>query len=191
MLACLMLIGSAWAGPLHAQTPRDEAFVRGDDLVGFAARHQWVLSSDAAMSIQRTSQRGGKRGSLTVTVAPAADFFIIENLSLGLSVGVQHARSGDARSTRASAGPRIGYNVELTHLISFWPRIGLSYSFSATRDDELRARNHAVGINAFAPFLMHPVAHFFVGFGPFIDTDLHGKQRAILWGGRMTLGGWL
>jgi len=51
--------------------------------------------------------------------------------------------------------------------------------------------NHAVGINAFAPVMMHPVEHFFIGFGPFIDTDLTGKARGILWGGRMTLGGWL
>lgn len=176
----------------YAQSPRDEAFVPGDDLVGFAARKQWVISSDAAMSIQRTTQRGAHRGgSLTATVAPAVDVFVIENLSIGASVGIQHARSGAARSTRVSAGPRVGYNVPLTHLLSFWPRVGLSYSYSATRDDDARVHNHALGLNAFAPFLMHPVAQFFVGFGPFVDLDLHGRARAMLWGGRITIGGWL
>jgi hypothetical protein len=39
--------------------------------------------------------------------------------------------------------------------------------------------------------MMHPVEHFFIGFGPFVDADLNGRSRGILWGGRMTLGGWL
>jgi hypothetical protein len=192
-IATLILLLLA-AAPLRAgaQTPRDEAFVRGDDLVGFAVRGQWVISSDAAMSIQRISQRAARHGgSLTATVAPAVDLFVIENLSLGASVGVQHARAGAARSTRVSTGPRLGYNVEISHLLSFWPRIGLSYSYSATRDREARVHNHALGINVFAPILMHPVAQFFVGFGPFVDVDLHGRARAVLWGGRITLGGWL
>jgi hypothetical protein len=186
-----VLCGLLLPASVRAQSPRDEAFVRGDDLVGFAARHQWVVSSDAAMSIQQTRQSDTNRGSITVTVAPATDFFVIENLSIGAALGVQYARAGEAHATRASAGPRIGYNVEITHLLSFWPKIGVSYSFSATEDGDISARRHAVGMNAFAPLMMHPVEHFFVGFGPFVDTDLGGKQRGTLWGGRMTLGGWL
>ena len=143
------------------------------------------------MSIQNTRQDGANRGSISVTVSPAADFFVIENLSLGVAFGLQHVRSGDSRSTRFSIGPRIGYNVEITHLFSFWPRVGVSYSYSATHEEEVDAKNNAVGVNAFAPLMMHPVEHFFIGFGPFIDTDLTGSARGILWGGRMTLGGWL
>jgi hypothetical protein len=175
----------------NAQSPRDEAFVRGDDLVGFGVRHQWVVSSDAAMSIQNTRQRDTNRGSISVTVNPAADFFIIENLSVGASAGVQYVRAGNAKSTRMSIGPRVGYNVEITHLFSFWPRLGVSYSYSATHETEIDAVNHAVGLNAFTPLMMHPVEHFFIGFGPFLDVDLNGATRGMLWGGRMTLGGWL
>jgi hypothetical protein len=186
-LLCSLLL----AAHVQAQSPRDEAFVPGDDLVGFGARHQWVISSDAAMSVQQTSQSDTERGSITVTAAPAADFFVIENLSLGAAAGVQYARAGESHATRASAGPRLGYNVEITHLLSFWPRLGLSYSFSASEDAAARAQHHALGMNAFAPLMMHPVEHFFIGFGPFIDIDLRGDPRAQLWGGRMTLGGWL
>jgi hypothetical protein len=185
LVAWLVVAGAS------AQSPRDEAFVRGDDLVGFGTRHQWVISSDAAMSIQNTRQHDTNRGSISVTISPAADFFLIENLSLGASAGAQHVRAGSAKSTRVSVGPRMGYNVELTHLFSFWPRIGVSYSYSATHDAQINAQNHAIGLNAFAPLMMHPVEHFFIGFGPFVDADLNGATRGILWGGRMTLGGWL
>lgn len=165
--------------------------MRGDDLVGFGRRHQWVVSSDAAMSIQNTRQHDTNRGSISVTVSPAADFFVIENLSIGAGAGLQFVRAGDARSMRFSVGPRVGYNVELTHLLSFWPRVGISYSYSKTHEEEINAKNNAVGVNAFAPVMMHPVEHFFIGFGPFVDADLNGSARGILWGGRMTLGGWM
>jgi hypothetical protein len=192
LLACgPARLASLWTASAHAQSPRDEAFVLGDDLVGFGARHQVAISSDAAMSIQHTSQTGTNDGSISVTVAPASDFFVIKNLSLGAAAGLQYARAGKSHSMRLSLGPRIGYNVEITHLLSFWPKIGLSYSYSATEDGAIHARRNATGINVFAPIMMHPVEHFFVGFGPFIDTDLYGKHRGTLWGGRMTLGGWL
>jgi hypothetical protein len=39
--------------------------------------------------------------------------------------------------------------------------------------------------------MFHPVQHFFAGFGPFLDTDLSGDARATVFGGKLTLGGWL
>jgi hypothetical protein len=33
--------------------------------------------------------------------------------------------------------------------------------------------------------------HFFAGFGPFLDADLTGDNKATVIGGKLTLGGWL
>lgn len=48
-----------------------------------------------------------------------------------------------------------------------------------------------LALNAFVPILFHPVTYFFVGFGPFLDTDLSGDPRTTVWGGKLTLGGWI
>jgi hypothetical protein len=39
--------------------------------------------------------------------------------------------------------------------------------------------------------MLHPAPHFFAGFGPFLDVDLSGDNRATTWGARLTLGGWI
>jgi hypothetical protein len=186
LVALLLVVGVA-----RAESPTDEALVLGDDLVGFAERGQWVISSDAAMSIQHALQKDTNEGTLSITVAPAVDWFVRENLSLGAAVNVQYVRSGKTNLTRIAAGPRVGYNVEITHLVSFWPRVGLSYAYSSTEDPDLSVERNALAISIFAPLMIHRVAHFFIGFGPFFDSDLGGRYRGMLWGGRLTLGGWM
>jgi hypothetical protein len=56
--------------------------------------------------------------------------------------------------------------------------------------DVTTAPNHGIAINLFAPVMVLLVTHFFVGFGPFLDTDLSGKNRSTAWGFRLTMGGW-
>src|SRR5689334_18095109 len=48
--------------------------------------------------------------------------------------------------------------------------------------------NHITN-NLFAPVMFHPVPHFFVGFGPFLDADLSGDNKATLFGRRLRLSG--
>jgi hypothetical protein len=46
-------------------------------------------------------------------------------------------------------------------------------------------------LNLFAPVMVHPAEHFFIGFGPALDTDLTGDVKATTIAGRLTIGGWL
>jgi len=39
--------------------------------------------------------------------------------------------------------------------------------------------------------MLHPAEHFFLGFGPALDIDLSGSEKATIIAGRLTLGGWI
>jgi hypothetical protein len=39
--------------------------------------------------------------------------------------------------------------------------------------------------------MVHPAEPFFMGFGPALDVDLSGDNRATIIAGRLTIGGWI
>jgi hypothetical protein len=156
---------------------------------------QLALSSDVALLIQRSSQ-----DVTTVQFAPAADYFVTKNLSIGGVILFDYTQAQTVDVVRFSIGPRIGYNLAFTDMVGLWPKIGVSYSHTDVSmdlpsvDDVDRSRNAPgdhITLNLFAPLMFHPVPHFFVGFGPFLDADLSGNNRTTTFGGRLTLGGWL
>lgn len=160
-----------------------------DDAAGFGEEGQWAFSTEAALGIERTTFSDSDASSTTLTILPAADYFIIENLSVGGVVGLTYTKSGDSHVTTFRLGPRVGYNFEISRLLSVWPKLGLS--FQHVNPEGSGNNNNAVAINLSAPVMVHPAPHFFVGFGPFVDAALNGDNRATTWGLRLLLGGWL
>jgi hypothetical protein len=165
----------------------------------FGAKGQIAISSDAALSIQRSTTTGVSGGTTTLQLAPALDYFLIQNLSLGGMIGLDYVTSGDNHSSRLSIGPRVGYNFTLSDLISVWPKLGTSFAWTSsevsaspsTGEPSSSSTGNNIALNVFVPVVFHPAKHFFVGFGPFIDTDLTSDARTTVWGGKLTLGGWL
>jgi hypothetical protein len=165
----------------------------------FGASRQIAISSDAALSAQRATASGVSGGTTTLQIAPAIDYFVLNNFSVGGFVAVNYVTSGDNNSTRFSIGPRVGYNVALSDLVSIWPKVGFSYASTSGTvgrpvGDTIVSTsfsNSNLALNVFVPIMFHPVQHFFVGFGPFLDTDLSGDTRTTVWGGKLTLGGWI
>jgi hypothetical protein len=152
-------------------------------------------------------------------VAPAADFFFANKASVGFTAYYDYSRASDSNTHSVGLGPRFGLNFPLSSTLSIWPRIGFRYwrayqSFDRAGDQSL-VRGNIVGgsssletgvdsrswqgltFDAFVPLILAPVPHFFVGFGPFLETDLmrqlegKGQTRATTLGGRFTIGGWL
>lgn len=162
----------------------------------FGHASQLALSSDVALLIQRSSQ-----DATTIQFAPAADYFVIDNFSIGGVILLDYTQARNVDATRFSIGPRVGYNIPFTDMIGLWPKLGFSYTHtSASTDVEGRVDDVEVSVgtsgdhfslNLFAPLMFHPVPHFFVGFGPFLDADLSGDNKTTTFGGRLTLGGWL
>lgn len=170
-----------------------------DDAAGFGEKGQIAVSTDAALEFSRQTYADTDDARTSITIFPAADFFVIKNLSVGALVGVGYSKVGDTKSTQFVLGPRVGYNIEFSPLLSFWPKLGLAYRFSKIATEERQGNatvttkfdNNAIALSLFAPIMLHPAPHFFAGFGPFLDTDLSGDNRATTWGLRLSIGGWV
>lgn len=167
----------------------------------FGGKGQLAISSDAALTISNTSLSGADGSTTTIQLAPAVDYFVIRNLSIGGSVLLNYSSAGSGHSTSFGVGPRVGYNIPLSDLISVWPKAGLSVAHTSQTvevvnvatngKDSSSNSNTGVAVNLFVPLMFHPAAHFFAGFGPFLDTDLSGDAKATTFGGKLTIGGWL
>lgn len=165
----------------------------------FGIANSWAFSSDAALLIQRATQSQVGGAVTTVTLSPATDIFLARNLSVGGFVSFTYTKAGANDSMRIAVGPRVGYNIPFSKRGSIWPKIGFSYARTSStvmsggesRRSMREVDQDAVALNFFVPVMFHPVTHFFLGFGPFLDTDMNGDNRATVWGGKLTLGGWL
>ena len=212
MLALCLAATTAWAQPkgeeFFARNKQGELVVV-DDAAGFGRLHQWAFSSDAALSFQRQTTTNVRGGSPippinSLQFAPAADYFILDNLSIGGVVGMAYFKADAGPSYRITLGPRVGYNFEVSRLLSIWPRLGFSYAHTKSSNGQLavmpgttngtlatNTNANAIAISIFIPIMFHPAPHFFAGFGPFTDTDLSGHNRSNVWGFKLTTGGWV
>ena len=183
----------------------------------FGGPGTFAVSNDANVSIigQSVSNNGGS--SWTLSLAPAADYFVMQGLSLGGQISYTHSSETSGSGTMNGAavpsttistntfgiGPRVGYNIPFNDVVSFWPKLGLVFS-----DTSVGGQGGAPGSSGntfdlviFAPFLFHPAQHFFVGIGPYFQTDLTSSASAAgvsqtnvpkttSYGLQFTVGGW-
>jgi hypothetical protein len=155
----------------------------------FGLQSQIALSSDEGINTSYSSTDGTSR--IIYTLRPALDYFVIDNLSLGVVAGLDYTKVEEEHASVFSIGPRLGYNVSFKSMFSIWFRLGMSY---AVRDQTAgfgpdTADKHAQ-INASIPLMFHPLKHFFVGFGPALDADVSGDPKTTTIAGRVTIGGW-
>ncbi len=186
------------AGPTVNGQSLTEATRNNSPVDQFGGRRQIAISSDAALTISNTSLSGVSGSTTQIMLQPAIDYFVIQNLSVGGSLLFNYSSTGAGHSTSFGIGPRVGYNIPISDLLSVWPKAGLSIARSSVSTDPTPAvpatgsvSNTAVALNLFVPLMLHPAPHFFAGFGPFLDTDLSGNSKATTLGGKLTIGGWL
>lgn len=116
-------------------------------------------------------------------LSPAADYFVIDNLSVGgqIQFGVlspAHGNSGSGTTlTLFGIGPRVGYDLKLTDTITFWPKLFFGYQTLSGSNNSGSANSTEIGI--FAPFLWHPAPHFFLGIGPNVWTQLSNNVTSV------------
>lgn len=193
------MLGLALSASVHAQSA-NPATASGEPARRFGDARQLAISSDAALVVDHTSIDGIPGGTTSIEMAPAADYFALKGVSVGGFVAVKYTKAGSEHATRFSVGPRIGYNWTLSDLLSLWPKGGFSYAttsgtialpVSDTTNVQRASGGGSIALNFFVPLMFHPAQHFFAGFGPFLDFDLVGDAKAIVVGGKLTLGGWL
>ena len=142
--------------------------------LGFGQSGQIAISSDFWTSVSFTSHSGG--GTTTeILLAPALDYFAAENVSVGGQVLFAWAKSGDWHTEAFGIAPRVGYDVPLAERLSLWPRLAVVYQMQWEPNDRTDKK---LSISAYAPFLVHPAQHFFIGIGPSLSVDLWSRYSA-------------
>src|SRR5688572_26870533 len=122
-MACLLPLTAA-AQSVTEDTGRGPSHQFGDE-------GQLAISSDAALAIEHRTP-----GDVTtVTLAPAVDYFIIDKLSIGGFISLEHMTVGEYDATTFGIGPRVGYNFTLSDAVSLWPKAGLSFSSTSVSTD--------------------------------------------------------
>jgi hypothetical protein len=167
---------------------------RNSPSVVFGGKSQLAISSDAGLSLSHTSITGGNGSSTSLVLRPAIDYFVVENLSLGGFLGLEYTHAGGGNSTAFSIGPRVGYNIPLSNLLSVWPKVGFAYSHTnidVSGGGTGTSSANSLALNLFVPLMLHPAEHFFLGFGPALDVDLTGDPKATTIALRLTIGGWI
>lgn len=146
------------------------------------------------------------RGSgTTLTLAPAADFFVIDNLSIGGQVLLGFvstsppAPAQGRTTTLYGFAPQIGYNIVISDLVSFWPKAFFAFAGASESNNGQSLSSGTIGI--FAPFLFHIATHFYAGIGPelaaqiFVNESDNGVNAQnppsqVTFGALGTFGGW-
>jgi hypothetical protein len=162
--------------------------------VGYFGEHGEVaISGDMKFNILHQSQTGTSYTSYEVQ--PALDYFVSTNVSVGGLLGIRKdPLGGSASRTTFAVGGRVGYNVFLSSAVSLWVRGGLNYGHFTDHvvgspDDT----GSYVSLSVYAPVLWHPVPHFFLGAGPFLEQDLYESNsgpKATDFGISSTVGGY-
>jgi long-subunit fatty acid transport protein len=127
----------------------------------------------------------GSNGDATISLNPAVDYFIANNVSVGGSVSFSYDSSGTA-TTRVGIGARAGYNLNLTGQVGFWPSLRLFAEH--VNANHTGSSDSSFGV--FAPFLYHLTPHFFLGAGPDFNLGLSGGSSKE-YGIDFIIGGWI
>jgi hypothetical protein len=122
------------------------------------------------------------------TLQPSADLFVLENLSVGVTLSVGGNFTDDFQALRLGAGVRTGYALPLAERISLWPRLSASVFREHIETDFEEDSSAFVCFELFAPILVHPTRGFFIGVGPAGSLDV-GDREGVTLGVHTLLGG--
>ncbi|MDF3068710.1 MAG: hypothetical protein K0R38_4311 [Polyangiaceae bacterium] len=158
----------------------------------FGGKGQLAILAEAGVVFEHKSFADTDASSTTLVLRPAIDYFVIDHLSVGAFTGVSYEKAAGGSSTTYGIGPRVGYDIPFTSRFSVWPKAGLSFNSTTLKFDAppVSNTNAHLALNLFVPVMYH-TNHYFVGFGPGLDTDLTGDGKTTTFGLRLNVGGWL
>jgi hypothetical protein len=152
----------------------------------FGSARDLVITNAFVLQGFWTSYAGSGSTATSVTLTPGLDYFVADHVSLGISLGGSYNGSSGIDATTGnsvtfshhsfSVAPRFGVDIPMGAYVSFWPVASLgigggSYAESeGTKSDDYS--DSFISVSLYAPLLVHPASHFFVGLGPSVSHDL-------------------
>ncbi len=185
----------------------------------FGEAGEFVLTSDFVTSVDFLSYAGTPSSSVAVNVAPGVDYFVLNHVAVGVaaefSYGSVTALDPTAQAegipipltvttTNKSIGiaPRVALDIPLGVALSVYVRADVAFGVGAVDERSVTSENSDsytfVTAGLFAPLLVHPAQHLFVGLGPSLSHDLSRtinesgySNRATTLGAGLVVGAWL
>ncbi|HEY1691591.1 MAG TPA: hypothetical protein VGG39_05500 [Polyangiaceae bacterium] len=214
LVAATAFTGTANAEPTHFGS-QGELVISDDQPIGLLTSFGTGLitplppGSTSTASFQFASVSGNNSSGTEFGLSPALDYFVIDSLSLGADLLVEilspshenpapgtTSTNPGGQDTLLGIAPRVGYDLRLSDAFTFWPKVYFAYATLSGPGGG--ANSETLGV--FAPFLWHPVPHFFLGLGPNFSTQLgnnltgggqsQGQPKVTQLGIQATLGGW-
>jgi hypothetical protein len=137
---------------------------------------QVAISQDFSVTFHYNTENSAAEFRL----APAIDYFIAPQLSLGGQFVFRYFSNDPYSESEFGIGPRIGFNLPLAPMFSLWLKAGFLFTHttaSATMNSVTVSQSaNFLTLGVAAPFLFHPVPHFFIGFGPNFFGNVAGGQ---------------
>jgi hypothetical protein len=131
------------------------ALAFGGSAADLGKQGNFVISNRANLGFSQSFHGGGP----TIDLAPELDYFIVPNVAIGGALILHH----DDHNSTFGVQPQAAYHLVISDSWSFWPRLAVTLTAGSPGD---------VSVELSAPFLLHPVEHFFFGFGPSLTTDV-------------------
>jgi hypothetical protein len=185
----------------------------------FGAQGQWVIvGSSTTVNVSSEKFSANSASLLDANAAVGVDRFVVRQLSLGIQLEGAYSNTKDygvtslykTTSMHLAAGVRVGFNVPFGGWWSWYPRltVGIDSNHSegqtvsvfapgASAAPPFTASRVGPFIALYAPVLLHPAEHFFVGFGPrleYVFAEIHGgpydSSLPTSLGAEFTVGGW-
>jgi hypothetical protein len=182
----------------------------------FGQKGEWVLTNELAASVSSTRYAGIGSSATGTNVYGGFDYFVTKGIAIGGGLWTSYqkttgtdAPSGSQVASSAVSGglfARSGLNVPIASWISWYPRFTMATGVRNDTETLAQSQNSPteiiVSVACFAPLLVHPAQHFFVGFGPSISHDLshavvypdyptQTQNRSTTAGVGLVVGGWL
>jgi hypothetical protein len=186
--------------------------------VRFGHKGQWVMmGSSNSFGIWNETLSNSSATFFNAGGGIGIDNFVVDNVSVGFDAEASYSDNKgygattltETKSTVFSGGVRFGFNVPLSALFSWYPRLTLSLDGTHSNTNPVSSfdggplpppsSESSVGpaTNLYAPLLVHPAPHLVVGFGPRLQHDFavarggpyDGSQRTYV-SGELVVGGW-
>lgn len=152
----------------------------------FGQAGQLVINQDFDLELSYSTSGSD---AFTILLAPGADYFISNNISLGAGLNFGQIFTSGEDATSIGLNVRVGYNLMYSDALSFWPKLQAGFVYNKTTSFQFGNDGTYFEVGVFAPVLLHPTNHFFIGLGPNVDIQV-GDVDGLTLGARSVIGGY-